>query len=38
MKKPLARSGWWPGIDKALDILVKSCQGYHEPAEAPPHP
>lgn len=33
---------WWPGIDKALEILVTSCQGCQEnrpiPAEAPIHP
>lgn len=33
---------WWPSIDKALEILVKRCQGCQEnrpmPAEAPIHP
>lgn len=33
---------WWPGIDKTLETLVKSCQGCQKnrpmPAEAPIHP
>lgn len=40
--KSLARSCfWWPGIDKAVETLVKSCQGCQEnrpmPAEARIH-